>query len=218
MALDRPNNMKNVYYIVKLGLDRITSSMLLVKARNMVSKITGNAAYPTPTPPLATVSAAADKLEAAINAYELNRGPGEYTDRELAFMEVKGLVTDLGAYVQSASNGDLELIKSAGCAVRKSSEPLGQLPAPKNVLARTTAYPGRIEVTWAGVRGRSTYTIDHCLGDPSVAANWKPFGITSKNRLTADGLESDREHYFRVTAIGAAGASPVSDKASAKAA
>jgi hypothetical protein len=210
--------MKNVYYIVKLGLDRITSSMLLVKARNMVSKITGNAAFTTPTPPLATVTAAADVLEAAINAYELNRGPGEYTARELAFMEVKALVTDLGAYVQSASNGDLELIKSAGCGVRKSGEPLGQLPAPKNVLARTTAYPGRIEVTWSGVRGRSTYTVDHCLGDPTVEANWKQFGITSKNRLTADGLESDKEHFFRITAIGAAGASPVSDKASAKAA
>ncbi len=218
MALDRPNKMKNVYYIVKLGLDRITSSMLLVKARNMVSKITGNAAFSTPTPPLATVTAAADKLESAINAYELNRGPGEYTDRELAFMEVKGLVTDLGAYVQSASNGDLDLIKSAGCGVRKSGAPLGQLPAPKNVLARTTAYPGRIEITWGGVRGRGTYTIDHCLGDPSEASNWKPFGITSKNRYTADGLESNKEHFFRITAIGAAGASPVSDAASAKAA
>jgi hypothetical protein len=210
--------MKNVYYIVKLGLDRITSSMLLVKARNMVSKITGNAAFTTPTPPLATVTAAADILEAAINAYELNPGPGEYTARELAFMEVKGLVTDLGAYVQSASNGDLELIKSAGCGVRKSGEPVGQLPAPKNVLARTTAYPGRIEVTWGGVRGRSTYTVDHCLGDPTVEANWKQYAITSKNRLTADGLESNVEHFFRITAIGAAGASPVSDKASAKAA
>ena len=218
MALDRPNKMKNVYYTAKLGLDRITSSMLLVLARNMVTKITGNAAFTTPTPPLATVTAAADDLEAAINAFELNRGPGEHTDRELAFMLVKGLVTDLGAYVQSASNGDLDLIKSAGLAVRKTGSPLGQLPAPKNLFAKPTAYPGRVELAWGGVRGRGTYTIEHCLGDPNLADNWKAYAITSKNRFTASGLASDKEHYFRVTAVGAAGASPVSDSASAKAA
>lgn len=210
--------MKNVYYIVKLGLDRITPSALLVKARNMVSKMTGNASFATPVPPLATVTAASDQLETAINAYDLNPGPGEHTDRELAFGELKGLISDLGGYVQAASNGDLEVIKSAGCVVRKSPTPFGELPAPKQVLAHSTPYQGRIDVRWGGVKGRNMYELEICMGDPNVPANWSLLALTTKNRHTAEHLQSNAVYFFRVKAIGAAGASPVSDTAQAKAA
>ncbi|HMC97449.1 MAG TPA: fibronectin type III domain-containing protein [Flavobacteriales bacterium] len=214
----KTDQMKNVYYIVKLGLDRITPSALLVKARNMVTQMTGNASFTTPVPPLATVTTAGDALEAAINAHDLNPGPSELIDRNLAFENVKGLLVDLSGYVQAASGGDLDKIKSAGCAVRKSNSPIGQLPAPRKLLAITTRYPGRIEVQWGGVRGRNTYSLEICVGDPNVEANWSLLALTSKNRYTADALESDKVYYFRVTAIGAAGASPVSDQANAKAA
>ncbi|MEO8068219.1 MAG: hypothetical protein ABI599_11055 [Flavobacteriales bacterium] len=42
--------------------------------------------------------------------------------------------------------------------------------------------------------------------------------FTTKNRFVADGLTSDVKYYFRVNAIGAAGARPMSDVAFAKAA
>ncbi len=73
-------------------------------------------------------------------------------------------------------------------------------------------------VRWGGVRGRSVYELEFCLGDPTVEANWKLLALTSKNWYNADGLESDSEYYFRVKAIGAAGAGPLSDSAHAKAA
>lgn len=210
--------MKNVYYIVKLGLDRITPAGLLVKARNMVTKLTGNADFATPTPPLATVTTACDALQTAINAYDLNPGPAELTDRDLAFAEVKALIVDLGGYIQAASNGDLAKIKSAGCIVRKSPSPIGKLPAPASVVALSTAYAGRIEVRWNGVKGRNTYSLEVCSGDPNVAANWSLLTLTSKNRHTAEDLVSNTVYHFRVRAIGAAGESPISDAASAKAA
>ena len=210
--------MKNIYYILKLGLDRITPSALLVKARNMVAKMTGNAAFPTPMPTLATVTTAADELEAAINAHDVNPGPNEIIDRNLAFQKVRGLVTDLGGYVQAASNGDIELIKSAGCVVRKSASPIGELPAPPRMIANTTAYPGRVDVSWGGVKGRGSYELSVCEGDPKVESNWSLLLVTGKNRYSVTDLKSDTVYYFRVKAIGAAGASPASDIATAKAA
>ena len=206
------------YYILNLGLYRVTPSTLLVKVRNMVSKLTGNAAFPTPTPPLVDVTAAADALEAAIIAHEANPGPGEVLQRSLAFQEVKGLYTDLGGYVQAASNGDIDLIKSAGGVVRRSASPIGELPAPKKVTAISTPFPGRIDISWGGVRGRSMYEPEICEGDPNVEANWRVLFLTSKNRHSITGLKSDVVYYFRVKALGAAGASPVSDLAAAKAA
>ncbi len=210
--------LKTSYYTVKLGLDRITQSGLLVKARNLVAKLTGNLLYATPVPPLADVTAAADVLETAINAYELNPGPSERIDRDLASDKVRLMVMDLGSYIQAASNGDLDAIKSAGCTVRREPVPVGPLPAPKRVVARTTLYPGVLEVNWGGVRGRGMYELEGCTGDPNVAGNWKVMALTSKNRHTVEGLVSNEVYYFRVKAIGAAGASPLSDSAHAKAA
>jgi len=210
--------MKNVYYIINLGFSRITPAGLLVKARNMVSKLTGNVAFPTPTPSLALVTAAADTLEEAINAHDLNPGPREVTDRNLAFQEVKGLVTDLGGYVQAASNGDLDLIQSAGCGVRKSASPIGELPAPKRLVATANPHPGRIDVSWGGVRGRSMYELEICQGDPNVEDNWKFVLLTTKNRYSAMDLSSDTVYFFRVKTLGVAGISPVSEVTNAKAA
>jgi len=102
--------------------------------------------------------------------------------------------------------------------VRKSATPLGQLPAPPDLLARSTAYAGRIEVSWGGVKGRNTYALESCAGDPNVAANWTSLALTSKNRYTAENMVSNSVYYFRVNALGAAVASPLSDAAKAKAA
>ena len=206
------------YYILNLGLARITPSTLLVKVRNMVSKLTGNAAFPTPTPPLVDVTAAADELEAAIIAHEANPGPGEVLQRSIAFQHMKGLYIDLGGYVQAASNGDIDLIKSAGGVVRRSASPIGELPAPKKVAAISTPFPGRIDISWGGVRGRAMYEPEICEGDPNVEANWSVLFLTTKNRHSITGLKSDTVYYFRVKAIGTAGASAMSDLAAAKAA
>ena len=206
------------YYILNLGLARITPSTLLVKVRNMVSKLTGNPAFPTPTPPLVDVTAAADELEAAIIAHEANPGPSEVLQRSIAFQQMKGLYIDLGGYVQAASNGDIDLIKSAGGVVRRSPSPIGELPAPKKVTAVSTPFPGRIDISWGGVRGRGMYEPEICEGDPNVEANWSVLFLTTKNRHSITGLKSDTVYYFRVKAIGTAGSSPMSDLAAAKAA
>ncbi len=210
--------MAKSYYIINLGLNRITPAGLLVKARNLVNKLTGNAAFPTPLPPLVQVTAAADDLEKAINDHAANPGPSELLDRDLATDLVKGLYTDLGGYVQAASNGDIDINKNSGLAVRKSASPIGELPAPKGMVAVATPYPGRIDISWGGVRGRSMYEPQICEGDPNVEANWSVLFLTTKNRHSITSLKSDTTYHFRVRALGVAGASPMSEPAVAKAA
>ena len=157
-------------------------------------------------------------LEAAIAAFVDNPGPRERSERSQAFDVVKGMYLDLCAFVQAASNGALAIIESAGCEVKKSNTPVGQLPAPLRVLAFSTAYPGRIDIRWGGVAGRSGYNVFICEGDPNVEANWSQLVFTTRNHFSAMSLKSDKVYYFRVNAIGAAGASPMSDLAFAKAA
>jgi len=210
--------MKKVYYRVTLGHNRVTAVQLVDKSRTNVTMMTGNAAFPTPTPALADITAGADRLDTAIQAYGFSRSRLDLEERTIAFRALKGLRTDLGGYVQSATNGDQELITSAGFTTEKQPQPIGRLSAPANMRAIALPYPGQVEVRFDGVRGRQNYQLYICAGDPSVAENWSIYAITGKNRVVVEGLESDHRYYFRVEALGAAGASPMSNSATAKAA
>ena len=210
--------MATIIYTVRLGFSGVNPGALVEKGRNHVVMLTGNVTYPTPAPTLVAITAACDALDLANQAYEFNRGKLEKQTRDSAFLVLKDLIRELGGYVQSKCNGDKDLILSAGFDVRRSNDPIGQLPAPQNMRAIVTPYPGRLEVRWKGVRGRLMYQLYITHKDPLDPTGWTLLLQSSKNRHTVDGLESNTVYTFRAVALGAAGASPLSDIASAKAA
>ena len=212
------NAMGQFTFIVRLGLTRITPTALVEKGRNHVTMLTGNATYPTPTPTLVALTAACVALDTANQAYDFNRGKVDKEARDVAFAALKELVRELAGYVQAHCNNEKELIISAGFDVRRLSEPLGALPAPGDVRALVTPYPGRLEVRWKGVRGRLLYALFMTATDPLDPAGWSLIAQTSKNRYTAEGLTSNTVYSFRLQTIATAGVSPVSDLATAKAA
>ncbi|MBK8614626.1 MAG: fibronectin type III domain-containing protein [Flavobacteriales bacterium] len=208
--------MEKVQYTVKLGFSRITSSALVEKGRNCVKMLTGNPAFTTPVPTLASITAACNALDAANQAYDFTRSRLDKEARATGFAALKLMIKELGGYVTALSAADKDLILSAGFEVEKSRQPIGKLPAPVDVRADVTLYPGRIDVRWKGVAGRSFYILE--MREDVDGAQWEQVLLTTKNRYTAEGLTSNSLYSFRVTAMGAAGASPVSDFASAKAA
>jgi len=210
--------MKKVFYVVKLGHSRVTAVALVDKSRTNVTMMTGNAAYATPDPSLIEITTAADALDSAIQAYDFSRSRLDKEQRDTGFATLKDLRTRLGGYVQTASKGDQALITSAGFQTEKTAQPFGVLPAPQNVRALVMPFPGQLEVRFGGVKGRIAYQVFICSGDPKEEADWSLYATTGKNRLVVNKLESDKVYFFRVVAIGAAGASPVSDSATAKAA
>ncbi len=213
-----PMQMKKKYYVVKLGHSRVGFQALTDKTRTNITKLTGNAAFATPMPPLAALGTAADRLDSAVQAYEFSRSRLDKQERDIAFDELKGLRQDLGGYVQTVSNGDPELITSAGFEMVESRKPLGLLPAPIDVRATVRPYPGSLELRFGGVPGRLAYRTYICEGDPLDEKNWRVLSVTGKVRVVVDGLESGKNYFFRVETLGAAGASPMSDMTSAKAA
>ncbi len=212
------NPMNKIWYQVKLGHTRVTYAALVGMSNTNITKLTGNAAFATPNPSLAFFQGATTRLRNAIDAYDFNHGRKEKEERDIAFAELKAMRADLGAYVQTTSAGDKELITSAGFETEKERQPVGLLPAPGNVRAFVRDFPGSLEVLWNGVRGRYTYQLFICEGDPKVEADWQLYTTTGKNRVILNGLRSNTVYFFRVSALGAAGYSPVSDSANAKAA
>jgi len=211
-------NMGQFTFIVRLGITGITPTALVVKGRNHVTMLTGNAAFPTPTPTLVAITAACDALDAANQTYDFNRGKAEKEVRDVAFEVLKDLIRELGGYVQAHCNNQKELIISGGFDTRRLNTPLGPLAAPANVRALVTAFPGRLDLRWNGVHGRLMYIIEMTDIDPLLPTGWAPLTQTSKNRHTVLGLTSNTVYSFRLTTVGADGLSPVSDIATAKAA
>lgn len=203
---------------VRLGTSRITPTALVEKGRNHVTKLTGNAAFPTPTPKLIDLTAACDALDTANQAYDFNRGRVDKEVRDTAFKTLKEMVRELAGYVQSNCANDKDLILSTGFNVRRIATPQPEPLAPGNVRALVTPYPGRLEVRWAAVPGRRIYSLFMTSGDPLDPAGWKLLVQTSKNRYTVEDLISDKVYTFRLQTLAASGVSPMSDIASAKAA
>lgn len=214
----KQTEMEKVLYTVKPGLTRVTFSALVEKGRNCVTMMTGNPAYTTPTPKLADVTDVCDAVDEASQRYSFTRSLLDKQLRDAGFLQLKGLMKDLAGYVQAISAGDKELILSAGFEVEKSRTPVGELPAVVDVRAEVNAHPGRIDVRWKGLRGRSIYELEIREDGPTGPGEWTQLAMTTKNRYVVEGLTSNSVYSFRVIAIGTAGAAPASDAATAKAA
>ncbi len=214
--------MKKVWYIVKPGLTRVTAKALVGKGRNSVTMMTGNPAFlapnPLPNPTLAEVTAACDTLDAAIDAYDFNRGKLEKEARDLAYEELRVIYRDLGGYVQLASKGEKELIMSAGFETVKSPTPPSIPSVPGNVRAEATKVQGQVEVRFGASKGHRMYKLYMTTGDPTLDTGWELIAETGKVRYIVNGLTRFKTYSFRVVAVGAAGLSIPSDAASATAA
>jgi len=214
--------MKKVWYIVKLGITRVTATALVEKGRNIVTMLTGNAAFtapnPTPNPTLASFTAALDTLDAAQQTYAFNRGKVEKEARDLAFAEMKVLFHTMGGYVQLASNGAKDIIMSAGFDVTASPSPVQIPTTPQNVRAESTKARKQILVRWGASKGHRLYNVYQTEGDPTLETGWELVAVIGRNRLVVSDLESFRTYSYRIIAVGGHANSIPSDAASAIAA
>jgi hypothetical protein len=123
--------------LVSLRLPRPVPA-LLVHVRGIVTRMTGNPAFPSAGPNLALVTAAADALAAAQTAAQM-RTIGAVATRDEKRVALLAVLEQLKACIQAAADADVEngasIIASAGVAVRK----------PRGQVARVFAIrPGRV--------------------------------------------------------------------------
>lgn len=210
--------MKKKVVVIKLGLEGLTATALVEKGRNHVQDCTGNPNLTLPAAFLTEFSAELDKLEVANMAVMQNGGRVDHLLRNERRAAVEGFIRRLSGIVEDQCLGDAEKIVSTGFEVRRTPVPVGIVEAPKNLRARRGVLGGEADLRWDRVKGRLLYAVWMNAGDPNDEAGWKLLAQTSKNYFVADGLVSDKAYYFRVNAIGTAGAGPMSDSAVTKAA
>ena len=188
--------------LIKSGTAKLKGDTLIKKAEFVMEKMTGNAAFPTPTPTLASITAAITKYadsskQAVSGAHEAIK------TAQLDAKALRALLSNLAKYVNSASNGDLNTALTSGFEAAKGHEPIVKLDAPENLRVMRNFKRHEISLRWKPVHGARLYRV--FMADDK--GEWNALDLSSKASFTVIDLESYKEYSFMVTAIGAAGES-----------
>ena len=190
-----------------MGLSRIPIEKKIVKTRFIVTSMTGNANFGTPSPTLATITTNVNALEAAHIAA---KGGGK---DDTANMRAKEAVLDLslkllGYYVEgiaSANAANAEaIILSAGMDVRGKRANFA-----RGFEVSATGNIGEVRLQREAIsRGSYEYQMST---DISTDANWQRIYSGTRARIVMSGLVSGTRYYFRSAGIDKNGLSPWSD-------
>ena len=195
--------------VVSLGASHLSIPKKIVKSRFIVSSMTGNANFTTPSPTLAVITTNVNALEAA----SLVAQSGGVDDT--ANMRVKEAILDLslkslGAYVEGIANASPlsanAIILSAGMDVKGKG---GKVV--REFVVNITGNPGEVKLVRKGIKhGKGSYEFQMTT-DPSNEASWQKIYTGTVGSFVKGGLISGTRYHFRATAIDKNGFNPWSE-------
>jgi hypothetical protein len=179
-----------------------TVSALLTYAEGIVDGMKSNPSFPTPTPPLATVTAAIDALSSAEKTAQ-TRAKGTAAPRNVARTTLVTLLKQLKGYVQTVADGDPEnsegIITSARMAVRKAP-----VRKPRVFGAEPGPTTGTAKLVAASAGARAAYEWEYSTDGGHT---WVAAPPTMQAKTVVTGLPAGTAVQFRyrtVTKVGAA--------------
>jgi hypothetical protein len=173
---------------------------LIKVGQSIVQAMTGNAALPSPTPPLAAVSAALAALDAAETATK-TRAKGTVAARNTVRAAVISTLHELKAYVQQASDADPSqaesIITGAAMSVKKAS-----LRPKTDFAAKAGATSGSVHLVAKAAAHRASY---EWQSSADGGKTWQSAPATLQAKATVTGLPPATTCLFRyrpVTKVG----------------
>ena len=199
---------------VRLNLRGLNVPAKIAKGRHIVTSMTDNKNFLSPTPALAEVSAALDALETSAAQVQLARS--EVTTRTVAQDNAESrldqTLTQLAAYVESVAGKDDTLITSAGMETKAAASAPTLPSVPQAVSAAAGDHDGELVLWWRPVPNAKSYIIESST-DPATVTSWEHVGIATSASKTITSLKSGTRFWFRVAAVGAGGQSGWSEHA-----
>ena len=197
---------------VKLGMTGLSPLEMIVKAVFINGKLTGNSFYTSPLPSLANIQTKVDELVDALSDAE-SGDHDKVSIKNQVFKDLKLMLTQLAAYVQSTSDGVGLVIESSGFEVITKGGPIGPLEKVGGLSAKGSDFMGQLDCVWDTVPGKDLYVIEKNSGDPNNEQLWHFAGYSTKTKFSITGLQTGSVNWVRVSAVGAAGKGPSSDPA-----
>jgi fibronectin type III domain protein len=199
---------------IKLNFRQLSIADKIAKARQITSALTGNAAFATPTPALATITTAVNDLATASAETQAARQTAKtktsaQNQKEDALDKV---ITQLSAYVESIAGDNEELIRSAGMDTRAAATASGVPDVPAALSATAGDHDNEVDLSWDPVTQARSYVIEQSA-DPPTPTSWSHAGVSTKSTTTIKNLTGGTRYWWRVAAVGTAGQSGWSDPA-----
>jgi len=195
--------------LVSLELPTVVG-LLISLVRALIQALTGNAAFPNPTPTLAVLSGAVNDLEVAQTA-ALTRAKGAVEVRNEKRAALVTLLADLRAYVQTIANAAppehaAAIIQSAGMNVRKTP-----VHKPRVFAAIQGSVTGSVKLVAPFAGPRSAYDWQWSTDGGKT---WQLAPSTVQARTSMIGLTPGATVLFRYRAVTKTGESDWSEPTS----
>ena len=196
-----------ILFLAKLGYQAMTPTEKVSKARQIVIAMTGNPNFTTPMPTLASITSAADDLDAAQIA--LDGTKIKTAERNTAEDLLDTLMSGLQGYVGSICLNDVEKTLSSGFDIRKANTKAEILPAPIGLTAVSTQIEGQVKLKWICAPGSKLLYMVQCTPDvsPMPTPTWDLVAQSSKAVVIIENLTPGTKYMFRVAVINSAGIS-----------
>lgn len=184
---------KTIYHF-----SRLSDTQLDTEAESVLTKLTGNASFPTPTPDLTVLETDLGEYRQALAEASLgDRHKVEVKNQKRAQLE--RTLRNLALYVEQVADNDRGLILSAGFGVRKTVRGSGEVPDVTDFRAKYgTPGSGIAHVSVKYQKTARMYRFEHRLAGTEA---WTTTSA-SQSRVTLEGLQSYQRYEFRAAYVG----------------
>jgi len=183
--------MNVIRFIVALGLSKLSVANLLAFARLVKTSISGNANFPSPDPTITQLNTAINNLN---NEKQASYTPGKTARVRQYAIELRQVMTDMGAYVEAVANQDAEkaqsVIESASMRMKRNRE------TPENGFRiKTTGMSGQVQLR-TKFYSSATFAFASTL-TPNDASTYVQIYSGTRASFLASGLTSGKRYSFR---------------------
>ena len=188
---------------------RDTDAELIVDSERILTAMTGNPAYPTPSPALAAHTSARSSYDAAVSAAQDSTiARSNRREQRANFI---ALLRTLSHYVQVTSAGNRTTLLSSGFLAQRTRAPVGELLAPTGLTLKRGKISGQLTARCRKLPQAGAYHWQ--IGVIATPMVWQPMITTLAARTGFEGLTLYTQYTAQVRAIGTAGPSNWSDVA-----
>ncbi len=189
---------------VVLTFVRYAISELILFGRHVVTSLTGNVNFTTPSPALTAVTAALDELEAADEA-AMNGDRLAISERKDAKATVIADLRALAAYVQNKGAADRTTLLTSGFELARVPTPVGPLPPPDAPVVAHGMEDGEIKARISRPRGATS--VNWRIALASAPTVYLQTTSTSGGRTSFKGLTAGAVYLVQACVVGKEGAS-----------
>jgi hypothetical protein len=188
---------------------RASDANLNTKAQFILTSMTGNTNFTTPTPTLAAITTARTNFDTALTVAQtrdLNKIAAKNDKRQI----LVGLLKQLVNYVELIANGNRTVLLSSGFDLAKDGSEMPILGDIINFTLKDGMAQGSVVSECNGVANVVSYIHGYTADPYSAASVWTEEFSTSAS-FTHINLQSGQKYWFRIKAMGRNGQFAISN-------